>query len=73
MKFLLTFVYLVFLATMSLAQEQEASPTICEASKSCKKACEEKIRNGHNDNNPAYQKLLLKCAEDVARNLQLIK
>lgn len=72
----LLFVFLVFIGAccnIALAQQQEPSPTICEVSKSCKKACEEKAQEDHDDNDSDYQQLLLKCAQDVARNLKLIK
>ncbi|MBP7710069.1 MAG: hypothetical protein KA100_03250 [Rickettsiales bacterium] len=74
MKIFFTFLAVGFLVTnFALAQDPEPSPTICEVSKSCKKACEEKAQDDHDDDNSTYQQLLLKCAEDVAKNLQLIK
>ncbi len=71
-KFLSAILTFLFVNT-SFAQSQEATPTICELSKSCKKACNEKSKEEHDDNDPSYQKLLRKCAEDVARDLKLIK
>ena len=74
MKFFFTLLAFVILScNLASAQESEPSPTICEVSKSCKKACEEKAQEDHDDNDSAYQQLLLKCAQDVARNLKLIK
>ncbi len=57
----------------SFAQPQESTPTICELSKACKKACDEKSKEEHNENDASYQELLRKCAEDVAKNLGIIK
>ncbi len=71
-KFLSAILTFLFVNT-SFAQPQEDVSTICELSKSCKKACNEKSKEEHDDNDPSYQRLLRKCAEDVAKNLGIIK
>jgi hypothetical protein len=64
---------IILFVNTSFAQHQEAAPTICELSKSCKKACNEKSKEEHDDNDPSYQDLLRKCAEDVSKKLGVIK
>ena len=71
--FLAAFIAIILTASLVRAQDLEEAPSICDASKACKKACQEKEADGHDDYESKYQQPLLKCAEDVAKNLQLIK
>lgn len=71
--FFLLIVVFFFSANLVVAQDLENSSSICEASKACGKACRMKEVSEDADTDPAYQKLLVKCAEDVAKNLKLIQ
>ena len=74
MKFFISAFITIFLAASLVgAQDLEEAPSICDASEACKKACQEKEAEGHDDYDSKYQQLLLKCAGDVAKNLKLIQ
>ncbi len=72
-KFLILFSLVFLAASLVGAQDLEEAPSICDASDACKKACQEKEAEGHDDYDSKYQQLLLKCAGDVAKNLKLIQ
>jgi hypothetical protein len=72
-KFLILFSLVFLAASLVGAQDLEEAPSICDASDACKKACQEKEAEGHDDYDSKHQQLLLKCAGDVAKNLKLIQ
>lgn len=69
----LFFVFTFLTFHSAFAQEDKPTKTICEASKSCAKACRMKEMNDQAEDDTKYQKMLAKCAEDVGRELKLIE
>lgn len=68
-----SFSALFFLAfSLNASAENISLPeSICDANKACEKACIEKQKTDHDDNDPHYQKLLLKCGEDISEQIKI--